>query len=73
MLSVKGPIESTVCSDTFFFGVFKLVDFVGFKVESEAPVSTRNDVDLPLTPTIKGVKWKITALAACLFLRLIFL
>lgn len=73
MLSVKGPIETKVCSDTgrhigitptsptayglfvCFFCVFKLVDFVGFKVESEAPVSTRNDVDLPLTSTIKGV------------------
>lgn len=67
----KGPIETTVCSDTgrhigitstpptaygfVFVGVLKLVDFVGFKVVSEAPVCTRNDVDLPLTSTIKGV------------------
>lgn len=66
MLSVKGPIETTVGSDTgrhigvpptptaitVSLDVFRLVDSVGFEVESEAPVPTRND-DLSLTFTIR--------------------
>ena len=67
MLSVKGPIDTTVGSDTdrhigtpptpttltVSLDGFKFMEFVGFKVEREAPVSTRNDVGFPFTSIIK--------------------